>query len=99
MKKINLIWSILFLLLLATSCKKINNQRATVVKNCVGIYLHYHGKSYSVCNYEVLSAYSDGDKITATIEKVDKCNKNPYPQSLCMYVYKSHGAIKILDIK
>lgn len=98
MKKINLIWGILFLLLLATSCKKIN-QKATIKRDTCGEYLIWDEKYYSICNPEKISAYSTNEQITVTFKKVKKCETYPtYPNCLTLSMKKT-PIIEILEIK
>lgn len=102
MKKINLIWSVLFLLLLATSCKKIN-QKMIIERYICGEYLKCNKKYYSICNPEMISAYSDGEQITVTFRKVKKCPTPPPTYSDCIIDLfpdnRKFDVIEILEVK
>jgi YHS domain-containing protein len=89
----------MFLLAFAlNSCKKINAKKMTVELNC-GTYLKYLGQRYYVCNSEMLSGYSHGDKVYVSLRKVKHCNSSDLDLiSPCM-IQKNNGAVEVLEVK
>ena len=96
MRKLSLLFVVFLLVFTVSSCQKMNG-KMTVVKNCTGTYLKYLGKSYLVCNEEVMLKYQNNDKVHATVKKITDCDFKNEP--MCMYYYHSHGIVEVLKVK
>ncbi|MBN4071013.1 hypothetical protein JYT72_00755 [Crocinitomix catalasitica] len=83
-------------LLLVESCRK-DCVRVEVEKNCTGTYLKISKKVFLVCNYEILTDYSDGDVISASYKKVGSCLSDA-DYVICMMYFPFDGIIEVHSI-
>mgnify|MGYP003575855342 CR=1 FL=1 len=80
---------------LAASCKKQDQQSATIVRDCTGTYLRYQGKDYQVCNLEKLSSYADGAVVSANFRKIDRCTGSANDAIVCYMFHPNEGWIEV----
>ncbi len=84
-----------FFLLLVFSCKKVKQEKMTVIRDCTGTYLRFDGKDYHVCNLEKLETFPDNAAVTASFRKVDSCTDN----AACLMFHENEGWVEITDIR
>jgi hypothetical protein len=83
-------------ILIFSSCKKVRNERMTVIKDCTGTYLRFNKKDYCVCNKEMTAAFADGTEVTATFKKIKTCSDDGI---VCLTVHPYESYIEIEKIK
>lgn len=82
--------------LLLFSCEKSGENKATIIRNCTGVYLRIDGKEYKVCNQNKLTNYIHGISVTATYRYVKECKEST---AACLILYPNDGLIKVIKIK
>ena len=87
------------LLVAIISCKKIVHQSSTIVRDCTGTYLRINEKDYQVCNLEKVNPYADGDLITVTYKKINKCSSSNNDAITCKLFHANEGWIEVTKIK
>lgn len=84
--------------LLFSACTKVNEQTLTIEKNCTGVYLEQNGQFFYVCNDAILKDFEDGDKISVSYKKINKCGAEN-TGFICHLAFPNHGNIKVLKIQ
>jgi len=88
---------LLVLLVVITGCTK--QKKATVVRDCSGVYLNMNGKDYRVCNIEKISNYKHGQEITASFKRLSSCDESANDQPVCFMLHQYEYWIKITKVK
>ncbi|MBL7893926.1 MAG: hypothetical protein JNK50_01440 [Bacteroidia bacterium] len=88
-------------LFFAASCKKLQTSSATVIRDCTGTYLRMNGKDNPVCNYKIITEYTDGSPISVDYKKVvdPKCEETDLPRCEMIHPYELGVWIEIIKIK
>src|SRR5688572_4973653 len=93
------IFSILMVsLCVLSACHKQRNHKATVVRDCTGVYLRWNEKDYHVCNTEKLAPYADGTAVNARFRKANDCPEES-DKIVCMMYHENEGWIEITAIE
>lgn len=82
-----------------SSCTKQHSQNVTVIKDCTGSYLRIDNKDYRVCNLEMVSAFKDGEQISASYQKIKECHGSAIDAIVCMMVHQNEGWIEVLSVE
>jgi hypothetical protein len=82
-------------LLLVFSCKKVKQEKMTIIRDCSGTYLRFEGKDYHVCNFEKLETFPDNAAVTASFKKVDNCTD----MAVCLLFHENEGWVEVTDIR
>ena len=96
MKMTNMFLAII-LIIIVTACSKVNNRDMTVIKDCTGSYLRFHGNDYRICNIEIVENYDDGTEVEASFKKIDDCPD--YDEAMCEMLHLNEGWINVTKIK
>jgi hypothetical protein len=98
MKKLTYAFTFFFLLTFF-ACEKGANDKMTILIDCTGTYLRQDGKDYHVCNIEKMAGFSDGETVTATFMRVEKCNLISSDSITCDLLHVNEGWIEVEKIK
>ncbi len=69
-----------------------------VVRDCTGTYLRDNGSDFYVCNEEILSSYSTGDKVKVQYDVLTECF-GLIEQPVCLLYHEFEDKIEIIKIK
>ena len=84
--------------LVYSCCKNTTQQKATVVRNCTGLYLRINEKNYQVCNEDKVP-YPADVSVTVRFRKITECNGSANDKPRCMMLFPSEGWIEVCEIK
>ena len=87
-----------FSLLMLVACNKQINHKATVVRDCTGVYLRVNEKDYHVCNVDKLSSFPDGSLVNARFERKKDCRQEE-EKMVCKMYHQNEGWIEVTLVK
>lgn len=92
-----LVLLLIILPILFVSCSKVSKRNMTVIKDCTGSYLRFHGKDYQVCNLESVLDYESGTEVKASFKKTDNCPDSD--DAICELFHENEGWINVTKIE
>jgi len=95
MKDLNLLF-VFTLLFIFSSCSKLSDNNAIVIKDCTGTYLRIDEDDFLVCNFDELKDIDSGIEINVEFRKKDDCN---FGGPICMLYHPYEGAVKVIDFE
>ncbi|HOZ85666.1 MAG TPA: hypothetical protein PK191_09260 [Niabella sp.] len=92
-----------FMITILMGCQKTSQEDVAdfagemlVVKDCTGTYLKFNNLDYHICNKTLVEKYVSGDKVKASLQKLDSCSADK--DKICYLYHQNEGWVKIISI-